>query len=99
MNDDQKAYTFASTYGDRSTTFHRHMISVVVFFYSNKLQIVFVDYTVAEMVCFDYYLYAAPRVKTISRNGITTFLLRVDQCITFNQKKKFTATLIAEELL
>ena len=33
MNDDQTAYTFAPTYGDVSTAFHRHMISVVVFFY------------------------------------------------------------------
>ena len=30
-NNDQKAYEFAPTYGDGSTDFHRHMISVVVF--------------------------------------------------------------------
>ena len=32
-NDDKNAYTFAPTYGDESTAYHRHMISVVVFFY------------------------------------------------------------------
>ena len=30
-NDDQRAYEFAPTYGDGSTDYHRHMISVVVF--------------------------------------------------------------------
>ena len=32
-NDDQKYYAFAPTYGDGSTAFHHHMISVVVFSY------------------------------------------------------------------
>ena len=32
-NDYQKAYVFAPTYGDGSSAFHRHMISVVVFYY------------------------------------------------------------------
>ena len=31
-DDDQKAYAFAPTYGDVSTDFQRHTISVVVFF-------------------------------------------------------------------
>ena len=31
--------------------------------------------------------------------GITTFLLHVSQCITFNQTKLVTETLISEELL
>ena len=31
-NDDRNAYTFAPTYGDESTDYHRHMISVVVCF-------------------------------------------------------------------
>ena len=30
-NDDQKAYAFVPTHGDGYTSFHRHMISVVVF--------------------------------------------------------------------
>ena len=49
MNDDQKYYAFAPTYGDGSTTFHRHMISVVVFFNSNTLQSMLVSYEVTEM--------------------------------------------------
>ena len=32
MNYDEKAYTFAPTYGDESTVSHRHTISVVVCF-------------------------------------------------------------------
>ena len=83
-NDDQNAFTFTPTYGDISTSFHCHMISVVVFFYSNKIISMLVDYTVTEMGCFDDYSDAAPHAKTMSRNGITTFLLRVDRCITFN---------------
>ena len=31
-NDDQNAYTFGPTYGDESTAYHCHMISVDVFF-------------------------------------------------------------------
>ena len=56
----------------------------------------FVDYTVIDMGCFDNYLDAAPRAKTMRVNGITTFLLHVAQYITFNQKTFVTATLIAE---
>ena len=83
-NDDQTAYAFAPTYGDGSTNFHHHMISVVVFFYSNKLQGILVDYAVTEMGCFDNYLDAAPHAKTMRGNGITTFILHVAQCITFD---------------
>ena len=82
---DQKAYEFAPTYGDGSTAFHRHMISVVVFSYTNKLQIMFVDYAVIDMGCFDNYLDAEPRAKTMSGNDMNTFILYVAQCITFNQ--------------
>ena len=49
MNDDQKAYAFAPTYGYGYTAFHRNMISVVVFSYSNELQIMFVDYSVTDI--------------------------------------------------
>ena len=83
-------------YGDESTGYHSHMISVVVFFYSNTLQSMLVDYTVTEMGCFDDYYDAAPHVKTMWGNGITTFPLHVDQCITFRQTNIFTATLIAK---
>ena len=54
-NDDQKSYTFAPTYGDGSTAFHRNMISVVVFSYSNALQSLLVDHAVTEMGCFGDY--------------------------------------------
>ena len=98
MNDDQKAYEFAPTYGDGYTAFHRHMISVVVFSYKNKLQSMFVDYTVIEMDCFDDYSDAAPHAKTMRVNGINTFLLHVYQYITFNHFF-VTATLISETRL
>ena len=53
-----------------------------------------VDYVVTDMGCFDGYSDAAPRVKTMRVNGITTFILHVAQCITFNQKQIVTGTLI-----
>ena len=75
------------------------MILVVVFFYSNTLKIMLVDYAVTEMGCFDDYLDSSPRAKTMRGNGITTFLLHVAQCITFRQNNIVTATLISEALL
>ena len=53
-------------------------------FYSNTIQRMLMYYVVTEMSCFDDYLDAAPRAKTMKRNGITSFLLHVSQCITFN---------------
>ena len=94
-NNDKKAYAFASTYGDGSTAFHCHMISVVVFPYSNTLQSMFVDYAVTDMGCFNDYSNAAPRDKAIRGNGTTTFILHVAQCITSNKILFFTAILIA----
>ena len=58
-----------------------------------------VDYAVTEMCCFDDYSDAAPFSKTMRRNSITNFLLNVTQCITFNQTKFVTATLIDEAWL
>ena len=58
-----KYYAFSPTYGDGSTAYHRHMISVVVFFYSITLQSMLADYAVKEMGCFDDYSDAAPRAK------------------------------------
>ena len=75
------------------------MISVVVFFYSNSLQIILVDYAVTDMGFLDDYLDDAPHAKTMRENSITTFLLHVYQCITFNQTKFVTATLISEVFL
>ena len=57
------------------------------------------DNSVTEMACFDEYLDATPRAKTMRINGITIFLLHVAQCITFNQTFFFTATLISKERL
>ena len=51
------------------------------------------------MGCFDDYSNAVPRAKTIRGNGINIFLLHVDQCITLNQTKVVTATLISEARL
>ena len=62
------------------------MISVVVFSCSNYLQSMLVDFAVTEVGFFDDYSDAAVRDKTMRENGITTFLLHVFQCITFNQK-------------
>ena len=53
------------------------------------------DYEVTEIGFFADYLDAAPRAKTMRVNGINTFLLHVDQCITFNKQKNVKATLIA----
>ena len=89
---DQKDDAFAPKYGDGSTYFHLHMIAVVVFYYSNTLQSMLVDYAVTEMGCFDYYLDASPRAKTMRVNGITTFLLHIAQCITFHQNKLYSNT-------
>ena len=75
------------------------MISFVVFFYSNTLKIMLVDYAVTEMSWFDDYSDGAPRAKTMRGNGITTCRLHVAQCITFSQTNVFTATLISESLL
>ena len=58
-----------------------------------------VDFSVTEMGCFDNYLDADPRAKTMRGNGTTTFLLHVSQCITFGQTKFVTATIISEASL
>ena len=98
-NNDQNSYTFAPTYVDESTAYHRHIISVVVFFYSNTLKIMLMDCVFTEMGCFGDYLYATLHVKTIRGNGITTFLLHVSKFITFHPKQFVTSTLISEVLL
>ena len=64
-DNDEKEYTFVPIYGDESTAFHCHMISVVVFLYTNTLQIMLVDYPVIEMGCFGDYSGATPRAKTM----------------------------------
>ena len=44
MNEDENAYKYGPLYGGESTGFHRHMISVVVFSYSETLGIMLVEY-------------------------------------------------------
>ena len=70
------------------------MVSVVMFFYSNTLKSMLVDYAVTEVGCFDDYLDAAPRAKTMRVNGITTFILHVSQCITFHKEKLLQLNLL-----
>ena len=43
-NEDVNAYKYGPLYGGESTGFHSHMISVVVFYYSEKLESMLVDY-------------------------------------------------------
>ena len=93
-DDDQKSYAFTPTYGDVSTAFQLHMMSVVMFSSFKKLQSMLVDYSVTDIGCFDDYSDAAPHAKTMSGNGITSFLLHIFQCIIVNKKKFVTATLI-----
>ena len=95
-NYDKNAYKYVPTSGYESTGYHRHMISVVVFFYSNTLKIMLVDYKITEMDCFGDYLDASPRAKTMRGKNITTFLLHVSQCITFHQTNIVTETLNAK---
>ena len=55
-----------------------------------------VDYAVIELGCFGDYSDAAPRAKKMRGNGITTFILHIDQCITFRKKQFVTEKLTAE---
>ena len=71
-------------YGGESTGLHQHMISVVVFSYSETLKIVLIEYAATEMGFLDDYSDADPNHKSIRGNGITTFLFHVSQCIIFN---------------
>ena len=98
-NYDEKTYKYVPTYGDESTIYHCHRISVVLLFYSNTPKSMLVDYAIIEMGCFGGYLYAAPRAKTMTVNGISTFLLHVAQCISLCQTNIVTAKLISEALL
>ena len=94
-NDDEHAYKFGPLYGGESTVSHHHMISVVVFSYSETLEGMLVDYTVTEMVSLGDYLDADPQEKSTRGNGINTFIFHVAQCIFFNQTNRVKTTLIA----
>ena len=86
-------------YGGESTGFHHHMISVVVFSYSETLESMLVEYAATEVCFFDDYLDADPNHKSIRGNGITTFLLHVAQCIIFNQTNRVKTIHISDALL
>ena len=99
MNDDEHAYKFGPLYGGESTGFHCRMISVVVFYYSETLDSMLVEYAATEMGFLDDYSDAAPEGKSIRGNGITTFLLHVSQCIIFNKTNRVKTILIVIALL
>ena len=82
-DDGENAYKFGPKYGVELTGFHRQMISVVVFYYSETLKSMLVEYAATEMVFLDYYSDADPNHKIIRGNGITTFLFHVSKCIIF----------------
>ena len=48
-NEDEKAYKFGPLYGGESTDFHRRMISLVLFSYSETLESMLVEYAALEM--------------------------------------------------
>ena len=73
-NDYEQAYKFCPLYGGEFTGFHRHIISVVVFSYSETLKSMLVDYAVTEMGSLDDYSDAAPQGKSMRVNGITKFI-------------------------
>ena len=93
--DDENAYKLGPKYGSESSGLHQHMISVVVFSYSETLKIMLIKYAATEMVFLDYYSYADPNHKSIRGNGITTFLFHVSRCIIFNLTNHVKTTLIA----
>ena len=57
------------------------MISVVVFSYSETLKTMLIEYAATEMGFLDDYSDADPNHKSIRRNGITTYLFHVAQCV------------------
>ena len=83
-NEDEKSYKYGPLYRGESTGFHRRMILIVVFSYSEQLEIMLVEYSATEMGFLDDHLDADPNHKSIRGNGITTFLLNFAQCIIFN---------------
>ena len=56
-------------------------------------------YAVTEMGPFDDYSDTDPQGKSMRGNGITTFLVHIDQCMTFNQTNRVKTTLISKSSL
>ena len=98
-NEDEKTYKFGPLYGGEYTGFHFHMISVVVFSYSETLGSMLVEYAAIEMGFLDDYYDDDPNHKSIRGNGITTFLLHISQCIIFNQTNRVKTVIIADASL
>ena len=93
--DNENAYKLGPKYGGESTGLHRHMISVVVFSYSETLKSMLIEYAATEMGFLDDFSDADPNHKSIRVNGITTFLFHVAQCIIFCLKNCVKTILIA----
>ena len=93
--DDENAYKLGPKYGGESTCFHRHMISVVAFSYSETLKGMLIKYAATEMGFLDDYSDADPNHRSIMWNGITTFIFHVAQCIVFNLTNHVKTILIA----
>ena len=91
---DENTYKLGPKYGGESTGFHQHMISVVVFSYSETLKSMLIEYAATEMGFLDDYYDADTNHKSIRGNGITTFLFHVAQCIIFNLKNHVKTILI-----
>ena len=83
-DDDENDYKFGPKYGGEFTGFHQHIISVVVFSYSETLRSMLVEYAATEMCFLDDYSDADPNHKSIRGNGITIFPFHVAQCIIFH---------------
>ena len=54
-NEDENAYKYGPLYGGESTDFHRCMISVVVFAYSESLKSMLVEYVSTKIGFLDDY--------------------------------------------
>ena len=99
MNEDENAYKYGLLYPGESTGFHHHIISVVVFSYSETLGSMLVEYAATEMIFLDDYSDANSNQKIIRGNCITTFILHVSQCMIFNQKHRVKKIIIADASL
>ena len=95
MVDDENAYKLGPKYGGESSGLHRHMISVVVFSYSETLKSMSIEYAATEMGFLDDYSDADPNHKSIRVNGITTFIFHVAQCIILNLTNQVRTIFIA----
>ena len=60
-------------YGGESNGLYQHMISVVVFSYSETLKIMLIEYAATEIGFLDDDLDADQQGKSMGVNGITTF--------------------------